>query len=233
MEQDNNKEELSTTLIGEMLLFGLLGKVLYAQPDQSWLQSLIDKDVFGEVPFGGEQPDVIRGLELLAQWSAGNREGISDDTFLDLRADYTGLFVGTGRVLAPLWESVYFSEARMVFQEETIQVRKWYRRFNLEPEKLNAEPDDHIGLEIAFVSHLANLALQALDQGDDARLEELLAAQRQFMSEHLLRWGPSFCDLVEKHAKTDFYRGLARLTLGALRASAAWLEVEIPAVLPE
>jgi TorA maturation chaperone TorD len=60
-----------------------------------------------------------------------------------------------------------------------------------------------------------------------------LAAQRQFMSEHLLRWGPSFCDLVEKHAKTDFYRGLARLTLGALRASAAWLEVEIPAVLPK
>jgi TorA maturation chaperone TorD len=233
MEQDNNKEELSTTLIGEMLLFGLLGKVLYAQPDKSWLQSLIDEDVFAEVPFGGEQPDVVRGLELLAQWSAGSREGISDDTFLDLRADYTSLFVGTGRVLAPLWESVYFSEARMVFQEETIQVRKWYRRFNLEPEKLNAEPDDHIGLEIAFVSHLANLALQALDQGDDARLEELLAAQRQFMSEHLLRWGPSFCDLVEKHAKTDFYRGLARLTLGALRASAAWLEVEIPAVLPK
>lgn len=232
MTEHRNRDELAGMLMGEMLLFGLLGKVIYAQPDQSFLQSLIDEDVFSEAPFGSEHPDIVSGLDLLSNWCAANRSGISPENFLDLQAEYTRLFVGTGRVLAPLWESVYFNEARLIFQEQTLQVRKWFRSYGLEPEKLNSEPDDHIGLEMAFVSHLANLGLQALDQGDDVKLEELLAAQRQFMSEHLLRWGSRWCSLVEENAKTDFYRGLSRLTLGALLSVAAWLEIGIPADLP-
>lgn len=229
MTEGNDREGLAGKLVGEMLLFGLLGKVLYVQPDRALLQSLIDEDVFSEAPFGGEQSNTVKGLEALALWGTQNKAGISDDAFVDIQAEYARLFVGPGRVIAPVWESVYFNEARMVFQEETMQVRKWYRRFNVEPENLNAEPDDHIGLEMAFVSHLAQLGLQALEDGDDEKLEELLAAQREFMSAHLLCWGPAWCDLVVDNTRLDFYRGLALLTKGALEASAAWFEVEIPA----
>jgi len=232
MTEDRKREELTEILIGEMLIFGLLGRVIYSQPDRKFLQSLIDEDVFSEAPFGSDHADIVNGLGLLSNWCAANRSGITPETIVDLQAEYTRIFVGTERVLAPFWESVYFSEGRMVFQEQTMQVRKWYRSYGLEPEKLNAEPDDHIGLEMGFVSHLARLGLQALDEEDDVKLEELLAAQRQFMSEHLLRWGPEWCSLVEKNAKTDFYRGLARLTLGALLSAAAWLDIKIPADLP-
>ncbi len=230
MEQCIDREELSAVLMGEMLLFGLLGKALYSQPDRAWLQSLIDEDVFSEIPFGSDQADIANGQKLLTRWCERNRSGLSEQVFLDIQADNARLFIGTGRVPAPVWESVYFSESRMVFQEETLQVRKWYRRFNLEPEKLNSEPDDHIGLEMAFVSHLAKLGLQELEQGGNG-LEELLAAQREFMSSHLLRWAPTWCAQVAQHAKTDLYRGLAWLTIGALRATADWLEIEVPAVL--
>jgi TorA maturation chaperone TorD len=229
MEQDrNNTEGRSTLLMGEMLLFGLLGRVLYAQLDHAWLQQLIAEDVFGEAPFGMKKPEVKEGLRLLQAWSAKNRNGISQADFLNLQADYTRLFVGVGRVLAPLWESVYFNENRMVFHEQTLQVRKWFRRFNLEAEKMNAEPDDHIGLEMTFVAHLANLALKVLDQGDHEKLEEYLEAQRDFLSQHLLKWGPAWCNLVEEQAHTDFYKGLAKLTRGALHAAAEWLDIEIP-----
>lgn len=230
MDQSKEREELSAVLMGEMLMFGLLGKILYAQPDRAWLQSLIDEDVFSEIPFGSNQADVVKGQKLLAHWCEQNRSGLSEQAFRDIQADNVHLFIGTGRVHAPVWESVYFSESRLVFQEETMQVRKWYRRFNLEPENLNAEPDDHIGLEMGFVSHLAKLGLQELEQGGTG-LEELLAAQREFMSSHLLRWAPTWCAQVAQHAKTDFYQGLAWLTIGALRATADWLEVKIPAVL--
>lgn len=233
MTEDTNREELVETLMGEMLLFGLLGKIIYAQPDRTYLQSLVDEDVFSEAPFGADHPEVLNGLKLLSNWCEANRPEISPDTFLNLQAEYTRLFVGTGRVLAPLWESVYFNEARMVFQEQTLQVRNWFRSYGLEVEKKGAEPDDHLGLELAFVAHLANLALQAIDKDDDVRLEELLAAQRQFMSEHLLRWGPTWCSLLGENAKTDFYRGLSHLTLGGLHAAANWLEIEIPADLPK
>ena len=50
----------------------------------------------------------------------------------------------------------------MIFQEQTLHVRQWYSRFGLQVVKLHKEPDDHIGLELEFVAHLANLALQAI-----------------------------------------------------------------------
>ena len=228
MTEEKNRDGLMEKLMGEMLLYGLLGKVLYAMPERSFLQSLIDEEVFNEAPFAGDEPDVIAGLELLSKWSSTNRSGISQETFLDIQAEYTRLFIGAGRVLAPVWESVYFNEARMVFQEQTQQVRQWYRRFGLEPEKLHAEPDDHIGLEMGFISHLAKLALKAIDQSDDDKLEELLAAQRQFLTEHLLLWGPSWCSLVEENARSDFYLGLGRLTLGALKGVSSWFEISLP-----
>lgn len=215
-------------LVGEALVLELLGRLLYDNLDQAWLQGLLDQGVFEEIPFGAEQQDTSRGLTLLQKWIHENEAGLSDTSFDDLRADNTRLFVGVGKVLAPLWESVYFGEDRLVFQEETLQVRAWYRRFGLEPEKLHQEPDDHIGLELLFLAHLARLALNALEKNDSAELNDILLAQRQFLAEHPMKWARSWCELVQEHARTDFYRGLGHLTLGALLAAAEMLEIKMP-----
>ena len=222
------KTDWHVLLLGEALVFESLGRLLYEELDKAWLQSLLKEDVFEDVPFGAEQQETKLGLELLQNWARENEAGISDKSFDDLRVDYTRLFVGIKKVLAPLWESVYFNQDRMVFQEQTLQVRAWYRRFGLEPEKLYQEPDDHIGLELLFLVHLAKLGLQALEENDQAGSEKYLQAQRNFLSEHLLRWGPAWAKLVRQHASTDFYRGLAHLVHGTLLAVAELLEVEAP-----
>ena len=222
------KTDWHVLLLGEALVFESLGRLLYEELDKAWLQSLLKEDVFEDVPFGAEQHETKLGLELLQNWARENEAGISDKSFDDLRVDYTRLFVGIKKVLAPLWESVYFNQDRMVFQEQTLQVRAWYRRFGLEPEKLYQEPDDHIGLELLFLVHLAKLGLQALEENDQAGSEKYLQAQRDFLSEHLLRWGPAWAKLVRQHATTDFYRGLAHLVHGTLLAVAELLEVEVP-----
>ncbi|MBL6983284.1 MAG: molecular chaperone TorD family protein [Anaerolineales bacterium] len=231
MKESQKNDERGTILLGEALLFGLLGRILYDQLDKAWLQSLIDEDVFSEAPFGAKQRETALGLDLLQKWSQENSAGISDESFDEWRSDYTSLFVGVGEVLAPPWESVYFSEERLVFQEQTLQVREWYRRFGVEPEKLHKEPDDHIGLELTFVSYLSKLALQALEDQDEEKYEKLLDAQRQFISKHLLRWGTQWCNLVGEHARTDFYKGLAFLTRGALLALAEQYDIQIPDTL--
>ncbi len=228
MADTENIDEWNEFLAGEALVFELLGRLLYDEPDKVWLQNLIDQDVFEDIPLGAEQEETGRGLGLLQKWAQANRPGLSDAAFDDVRVDNTRLFIGVGMVLAPLWESVYFGDARLIFQEQTLQVRSWYRRFGLEFEKLNQEPDDHIGLEMAFVSQLASLALEKLEAGDQPGFEEALQAQRDFLSEHLLRWGPAWAKLVEEYARTDFYRGLAHLTHGALLAVAAQLEIKLP-----
>jgi TorA maturation chaperone TorD len=189
---------------------------------------LIADQVFDEAPFGADQPEMVRGLELLQRWSQEQSAGLSASDFQNLKTDYTRLFIGLDTLPTAPWESVYFNRERLVFQEQTIQVRDWYSRFGLQVEKINREPDDHIGLELLFVSHLASLALQTVEQGDEKRLEELLQAQRDFLSEHVLRWGLVWARLVEQNALTDFYRGLAHLTHGALLALAEDLRLELP-----
>jgi TorA maturation chaperone TorD len=104
-----------------------------------------------------------------------------------------------------------------------LQVRAWYRKYGLQSEQLYHEPDDHLGLELSFLAHLAQLGLQALDQQDTAALDQLLREQQAFLGEHPLRWAQAWCDLVNQHARTDFYRGIAWMVNGALEESEEFL----------
>jgi TorA maturation chaperone TorD len=108
-----------------------------------------------------------------------------------------------------------------------LAVRAWYKRFGLESEKIYQEPDDHIGLEMVFLSHLAGLGARALTEQDRDRFEELLNAQHEFMEEHLGAWVLPWCSQVKQHAKTDFYMGLAYLIRGAIVTLAEELDVEL------
>jgi len=107
-------------------------------------------------------------------------------------------------------------------------VRAWYARYGLTAPSLHREPDDHIGLELSFVAHLAGLALRAIDAHDQERFQEVLEAQRRFLAEHLFKWGPGWCSRVEAASDSAFYRGLALVTRGALSELGVQLAVPIP-----
>lgn len=204
------------TLEAEQLVLGLLGKILFEFPERDWLESLVNDAVFEDIPFAAEVPDVKAGMKLLKEWNDKNKEGLSDEAFEFIRDDYTRLFIGPGAVLAPPWESIYFHRERVIFQKQTLEVREWYRRYSLESVKLHNEPDDHIGLELAFVSHMAVLAYAALEQQEVEKFEQLIAAQKQFLSEHTLQWATGWSELVQEHTRTDFFRGIALVTKGVL-----------------
>jgi hypothetical protein len=54
MEQAN-LETWKTALMGETLIFGMLGNILYAEPDKDWLGDLIREEVFADFP--GEEAE--------------------------------------------------------------------------------------------------------------------------------------------------------------------------------
>jgi TorA maturation chaperone TorD len=222
-----NDQEQVELYVGQSLLLNLLGMVLFRYPDQDLLSSVLDEEIFSEVPFAGKQPDVISGSSLLRSWLLENKKRGEDEILSDLQADYTPLFIGPGKVLAPPYESVHFSSDRLMFQKETLQVRQWYARFGLQSEKIYNEPDDHIGLELIFMAHLASQAAVAAGQGDDETLDRMLEAQREFASKHLFRWAFRWCDQVCEHTRTDFFRGIALMTRGSLLEIAEMLGVEV------
>ena len=219
-------------LTGEILLFNLLGKILQEVPARAWLQPLVDDEVFTESPFAEAQPDVVAGLNLLEKWcDTFQQAGQADTVLKEVQVDYTNLFTGMRKLPVSPWESVYFSDERLVFQEQTMDVRAWYKQYGLEIINLKREPDDHVGLELIFVGHLARLGLAALEAGNDLEFEQLLAAQRDFLAKHLFRWVPLWCKQILEYANTDFYRGLALLIRGALIELSHMLAMPVPAGL--
>ena len=131
----------------------------------------------------------------------------------------------TEQMLAYPWESVYISKMPFLFLESTLEVRDWYRRYGLEVVNFKREPEDFIGFELSFLAHLSQLALDAAEQGDMDGVAALVKAQRDFLSEHLLRWGFEWANRAAQHAETDFYRGFVLMARGALAELAVVYDV--------
>ena len=202
------------------VLFTLLGRVIHGVPDSELLTALANERAFDEVPFvEGEESE--QALKMLAAWNDGCSVPFSEKDFHDLSAEYTRLFVGTRRVVAPLWESVYFNKDRMVFQHETFEVRAMYARYGLRVDNFSHEPDDHLAYELLFLGHVLGMAPYDAEAGRHSDAAAKYADAVSFVVCHLLTWVPKWRALVQDHAQSDFYRGFSLLVEAALRQTEA------------
>ncbi len=212
---------------GQMLVCGMLAKMLYGAPDRDWLDTLVRDDLFAAAPLGGDLPEIATALTHLQRWTAEARNGSLHDLFAAAEQDYTRLFIGPGRLPAAPWESVYTNKDRAVFQMETVSVKNWYARFDLQLATAFNEPADHVGLEFAFMADLASRTIAASEIRDGETVKRLIDAQRGFLSQHMLRWVPRWADDVVRFASTDLYRGLAWLARGAVLEAASFFAATV------
>jgi TorA maturation chaperone TorD len=196
------------------VMLRLLSRCLIDEPRQEWLQLLIDSHVFAAVPFAGAQPEAEAGLGLLQSWAAQPAAASFECAY----QDYMALFVGAGQPKAPPWESFYTNKDHLLFQKETLQVRGWYKHYGLEANMPSNEPDDHLALELELCAFLLSEMAEARQNGDSGLEAGLGDALIRFLDEHLLRWLPTWCGLVEAHAKGGFYKGVSLLLRATIDA---------------
>jgi putative dimethyl sulfoxide reductase chaperone len=212
-----------TKLPAFALAYGFLSKALYQPPEVEFINALFKDDLFSDWPLGNNTATAQTGLSLLKsfgdQWTA--------DQHTALHNDFNALFVGPGPLLAYPWESVYLSKEKLIFDEQTLEVRAFYRRFGLQAPTKQREPDDHIGLEFAFMVHLCSVGMCALEQEDHTALDQLLQAQSDFLEEHLLRWAPLCLQRIIDNAQTEYYQGVAHLGLDTLNMAAQLFNLEV------
>lgn len=190
----------------------VLGGLLAEAPDQASLDRVRDEELLAAWPLPLDEAGE-RGLALLRESRVAGEDATA------VRDDHLRLFRGAGRVLAPPWASVHLSDEGLMFDEETLRVRKAYAAHDLQVPGLNREPDDHIAVELAFCAELLLRALDAEEAGNSARAAELVAAHDAFVTDHLAPFAPEFFALVARHATTDFHRAVAALGVHALAAS--------------
>lgn len=198
-------------------LFSLLGRLIYGVPDRKLINEVAVGRLYEDVPLLSATDELNEAASLLAEWADQWLAEGEDEAFSNLRAEYTRMFVGKQRVVAPLWESVYFNRDRMVFQQETFQVRAMYQRHGLQIDKLSHEPDDHLSYELLFLAALFRECGDFASQGDWDAVAKTWADVRSFVVCHPLTWVPQWNEMVLQRSRSPFYRGYALLVLAALR----------------
>ena len=133
-----------------------------------------------------------------------------------LAVEYAGLFLNAGLTPVFPFESAYTSPGQLLMQTARDKVLTEYRKERLVLSPQFKEFEDHIAVEMEFMSYLCRKAAEAVEAEDYGKVQRYLQKQKQFVGEHLLNWVPQFCMDVERAARTDFYRSVAGITAGYL-----------------
>lgn len=193
----------------EKHIWGLLKHIFLAEPKEELLKDLL------EVNIAPGEGDIERGLVLLMSALRENKDRL-DDYIEDLAVEFARLFIGPKSPPAVPYASFYLTEAKTVMSDVTIDIRKRYLEAGMVVRDLYSTPDDHIGIELEFVSHLADRIIKLFEDGQRAEASRLFEVRSNFLNDHMALWVPSFADMILEHAEDDFYKGAALILRGAI-----------------
>lgn len=140
-------------------------------------------------------------MALMADSMQALSPPLSREVLDELASDYAAIYLTYGLHASPC-ESVWLDQENLGMQAPMFQVREFYRHFHLAAANWRMRPDDHLVLELHFLSCLMQ----------DSHAQALPESAR-FLDEHLMRWLPLFAQRVAARCATPFYAGLAQLTL--------------------
>lgn len=167
-------------------------------------------EVIGAVPDAQKQLDA-----LIGQLGDAPRN-------LDCVADeYARIFVGPAALPAPPWESVYRGGKRLLMTETTLSVREFYHACGYEAQRRHRVPDDHLAIELDFLSSLAQEASSACEQGDVDGARRAFDAGSSFLSAHLGQWVSDFATDLRERDGSAFYCALADALVAFVAADEA------------
>lgn len=223
MLANEKNESIEVFLSNRLFLYSLFHKVFGREPDHELLDILTGEiacDAFGILSEEAND-DMARCVCFLRRL----RTEFTTNGFTDkVKSEYTHLFLGPGALPAPPWESVYRSRQGLLFQESTLEVRKFYRAFHMLPEGYPSVADDSLALELDFMSHLAEKSLMFFHSEDFASTVYYLRGQNQFLQEHLLLWTPRFLEKMADVQSGLLYPQMSQVLVNFLKKDQKGLE---------
>ena len=159
------------------------------------------------------------GYSLLAGFLETSDESCLDELAVDYAKTFLSAGVAVGQAAFP-YQSAYAGggsvpawELAGVYAAKGLQANGCSYRV----------PDDHIGLQLAYMAHLCGEATGAKNP-DEMRV--IAKEQKSFLDSFLFNWYYAFCRDLEKYARTDFYKALAKITAGFLSLERQLMEME-------
>ncbi len=170
-----------------------------SEPTEECVIDFWTNGILKRLPVSSTNPRFIKAAGIL-------RESCTDNTDCSkaLSEDYSRLFAGSGLRLAPAYASIYLKSDA----SGTENVSKFYSTYGWTPRRQNEIPDDHLGLELLFLTKLVDKYL-ILD--DNPCCCEMKKEIFRFIDKHILSWVPDWYRDIEEHAHSQCYKGIGLL----------------------
>lgn len=207
-------ESILEVLKARAFALDILRRIFIEEPKIDFLKMIAANDFLDIFPFQEDDKKINEAIKEIKNFL--NDDFLqSKEAFEALHWDYTKLMVGPFELPAPPWESSYVRKDKLLFQQTTKEVEKFYQKFGLQIAENQLEASDHIGLELDFIFHLNQLVIEELEK-DNTLNVHLLGEQQRFYKLHLKRFYADFSKNVYKHSTTPFYKGFASVLNGYL-----------------
>lgn len=199
-------------------VYGFLGNSLLLPMTRTETVGL-DLLFWQNAPTFGSEP-CVRAAESLEFWAkrrqVDQREGV--DVPERVSVEFTRLFVGPPKPLAPPWETLYASGNTSVgFGDATVSMRRLLQEAGLAISNENRQYEDHIGIELLYLCEMC----RRFAEGEATVTEEDVA---DFIEKHPLSWIDRLKNLIRKQAPGGYYERLVEYGQSVLAAHGALLE---------
>ena len=156
--------------------------------------------------FGDEISEISEGFDILKEYVKTKN---LDELYEELIDEFTLLFVGPYKLPVQPYESIWVT--KKMGGETLVNLKDVYRKAGIGKSKSYPEPEDHIAFELRFMNFLCE---GVSSSKNDLEMLELFNQQKSFLCDHLLKWVPDFCDALYDYEKSDFYKGISKITKG-------------------
>ena len=208
-------------------MYRFLASVFIQEIDAPMLASLrvMEFPAFEETTVPWQQ-DLNAGFRLIESYLNGF-EGKSEEEITalleDLAADYAKVFLAAGDAAGKAafpYESIYTGFDSAFGGSLQMNLSALYASKGLTMrEDMFKIMEDHIGLEL---NYMAALLKEEADAKEASVADQLHSEQNDFFQSHLINWALQFAADIYKYTERDFYKGIARMTMGFMEAEQAF-----------
>lgn len=193
----------NNVLKGYNMLLYFAGSMIMFEPNEECITDFWTKGILRNLPVSSKNPNFIKAASQL-------RDSCSDLSFSgrSMHDDYKRLFTGKDEALAPAFESVYKNHTPPGQKAEAVS--EFYKAYGWESKFKGKISDDHLGIEILFLTLMIE---KYLEFDDEACRREMRNEIRRFINKHILSWIPEWNKDIQVHSKTLSFKGVGTLIL--------------------
>ena len=125
-----------------------------------------------------------------------------------LLVDYTRLFLGPFKMMAPPYSAMYMGDSKSLMNEATLWVINFMQNLGIEFNTGLKDAPDHIAVETELLYFLTYQQLENINKENTDEARQLLEKYNEFISRHFTKWVPQLCDKIIKNAAEPFYENL-------------------------